>query len=234
MSFLPENYKVPTSSNYLKLTEGEHTFRVLSSAIVGWEYFTKENKPVRSQDPFEELPDDIKDGGKVNPFWAFIIWNYDESKIQIMEITQKTIMFPIKSLVDNPKWGNPQEYDITITRKGTGMLDTEYSVMPNPHSNVDENILTQLERTKIDLTALYRGDDPFQNEAQNSPVSEDNTETRQSTTSTPNTPSVPDFGSTSTPQTTQEDLEAINKATDAEESPRQQMEAGMAKAKEGK
>lgn len=160
-TFLPSDYKVPTSSNYMKLTEGEHNFRILSSAIVGFEYFTSENKPVRSKEAYDELPSDIKDGGRVNPFWAFVIWNYEENKIQIMEVTQKTIMLPLKALVDNKKWGDPKGYDITITRKGTGMLDTEYSVMPNPHSEVSQEIKDEFEKRPVNLNALYTGDDPF-------------------------------------------------------------------------
>jgi hypothetical protein len=159
--FLPTGYKVPTTSNYLKLTEGEHTFRVLSSAIVGYEYFNTENKPVRSKEPFEEVPSDIKEGGRINPFWAFFIWNYDAKRIQVLELTQKTLMMPIQALVKNAKWGNPQGYDITITRKGTGMQDTEYAVMPNPVTPLDPTVAETFKKSKIDLELLYVGGDPF-------------------------------------------------------------------------
>lgn len=163
-TFLPTDYKVPTSSNYLKLSEGEHTFRVLSSAIVGYEYFNTENKPVRSREAFEEVPQDLKEGGRINPFWAFVIYNYDEKRIQILEITQKTIMLPMKALVDNKKWGNPKLYDITITRKGTGMQDTEYAVMPNPHTEIAPDIASAFMAKKVNLDALFTGQDPFSND----------------------------------------------------------------------
>ena len=36
-NFLPENYKDPViPGNYMRLEEGDNTFRVLSSAITGW------------------------------------------------------------------------------------------------------------------------------------------------------------------------------------------------------
>lgn len=162
--FLPAEYRVPTSSNYLKLTEGEHTFRVMTSAIVGYEYFSTDNKPVRSKEAFEDVPEDIKQGGRINPFWAFVIYNYDEKRIQILEITQKSIMLPIKALVDNKKWGDPKKYDITITRKGTGMQDTEYAVMPNPHSEISEEAVNSFMKKKIDLEKLYSNEDPFKTE----------------------------------------------------------------------
>ena len=91
-TFFPqEDYKMPETSNYLKLTEGEHTFRIISSAIVGWEYFTTEKKPVRSKTPFEDTPG-IKYGDQPKHFWAFLIWNRDAKKIQIMQITNFTVV----------------------------------------------------------------------------------------------------------------------------------------------
>lgn len=159
--FPSSDYRIPETSNYMKLTEGEHTFRALSSAIVGYEYFTNDNKPIRSKEPFDETPNDIKKGGRVNHFWAFVVWNYEAKRLQILEITQKTIQSAIQALVKNPKWGNPKAYDITITRKGTGQMDTEYSVMPNPHSEIAPEVTEKYKNAKVDLNALFEGLDPF-------------------------------------------------------------------------
>lgn len=166
MSFLPNKYKVPVSGgNYYKLADGENTFRILSSAIIGWEYWTTNNKPVRSRTKFEEQPADIrieKNGNvsKVKHFWSFIVWDYQDKAIKIMEITQQTIQTAIKALVDNKKWGDPKGYDISITKKGDG-LDTEYTTMPNPHSIVEDTIKDAFMQKTINLEALYDGGDPF-------------------------------------------------------------------------
>lgn len=159
--FLKADYKVPQQSNYLRLTEGDHTFRVMSSAIVGYQYFNQDNKPVRSREPFDDVPQDIKKDGRINHFWAFVVWNADDERLQIFEITQKTIMAQIKALIDNKKWGNPKTFDITITRTGAGIQDTKYSVMPNPHSEVSEVAKKQYENSTINLEALFDGTDPF-------------------------------------------------------------------------
>lgn len=160
--FFPEaDYKIPETSNYMKFNrEGEFTFRILSSAIVGYEYFKPDNSVVRSRTPFEDTPG-IKSDGKVNHFWAFVVYNYEAKRIQVMELTQKTIMTPLKALIDNPKWGNPKNYDITVTRKGMSMNDTEYAIMPNPHSVVEPDIVNKYESMIVDLNALYSGGDPF-------------------------------------------------------------------------
>ena len=165
--FLPDNYVSPTQGNYMKLRQGENTFRVLSSAIIGWEYWTQDNKPVRSKTLFKSTPVDIRRDNNGNPqkikhFWAFIVWNYALNSIQIMEITQSTIQSNIKTLIDNKKWGFPQGYDITIVRDGEG-LDTSYSVVPSPHSEVEQSILDEYNSGKnINLEALYDGNSPFE------------------------------------------------------------------------
>ncbi len=164
-TFLPEDYKLPDSSGYMKFHDGENTFRILSSAIIGYEYWTGNNKPVRSRKPFGGIPVDIrfeKDGlpSKIKHFWAFAVYNYDTKAIQILEITQSTIQGGIKAIVDNSKWGHPSGYDITITKKGEG-FDTEYHVMPSPHSQVDENIMAALKAKPINLEAIFTGENPF-------------------------------------------------------------------------
>ena len=162
--FEDENYKLPETSNYMRFREGDNIFRVLSSAITGWEYWNIDKKPVRRKETWNTVPDDIqteKDGSvKITHFWAFVVYNYEAKKIQILELTQKGIMKYIQGLTKNSKWGNPKGYDITVNRTGSG-LDTEYTCTANPHSTLDESIIKQYESITIDLEALYDGEDPF-------------------------------------------------------------------------
>lgn len=93
-------------------------------------------------------------------FWAFVVGNYREAKLQILELTQASIQGPIEDLVVTPEWGNPTEYDITISKKGQ-KLDTEYSVPPSPHKPVAEDVAALFKATHVDLPALFDGKDPF-------------------------------------------------------------------------
>lgn len=162
MTFLPQNYKIPASpSSYMKFDQGNNSFRILGSAIVGWEYFNTDNKPIRSKEPFEDTPSDIKKDGKVKAFWAFPVYNYQTKTVQILELTQKSIMTAIKALVDNPKWGDPKKYDISVTKSGEG-LDTEYAVMGEPPiAEPTKEIKDAFAKKNINLDALFTGDDPF-------------------------------------------------------------------------
>ena len=174
MDFLPKNYKEPDTSNYMRLKQGDNRFRVLSSAITGMELWkTTENgrKPVRfhmdEKIPIKDLEED-KEGNLVMPktFWAFVVWNYQSEKIQILELTQTTIRKKILALTKNKAWGNPREYDITITREGDG-FDTNYTVMPNPKKEFDKGIIKLAKDMNINLNALYDGEDPFKNNKTN-------------------------------------------------------------------
>lgn len=160
-SFFPqENYEVPVTSNYMKFANGDNPFRVLSSAITGYEYFTKDNKPVRSKEEFTSTPD-MKAGGAVKHFWAFVVYNYNAKRIQILELTQKSVMLPISSYIKNPNWGHPTQYDFIVNKVGTNMNDTEYTITVNPKKEIDASILEQYKNMNIDLSLLYEGQDPF-------------------------------------------------------------------------
>jgi hypothetical protein len=150
------------TGNYFKFEEGENNFRVLSDAITGFEYWTKDNKPIRSKNWPDSTPN-IKPDQLVKHFWALVVWNCDEEKVQILEIAQKGIMNAITALINNKKWGDPKLYDLTVNRTGEG-LDTEYTVTPNPKSDLPKKALDLYNASKIDLNALYEGKDPFMSE----------------------------------------------------------------------
>jgi hypothetical protein len=165
-NFLPEGYdKIPSSGRYMKMQDGENTFRVLSPAVVGWEYWNTQNKPVRSRTRLDETPHDIRidsDGkqSKVKHFWAFAVWNYDEARIQVLQIVQVQIQTAMKALVDSKHWGDPKNYDISVSRSGTG-FETEYVVQGIPPKPLDAKIAKEYAKLKINLDALFTNEDPF-------------------------------------------------------------------------
>ena len=147
----------------------------MGSAIIGFEYWTKDNKPVRSREPFKETPNIKmgKDGRKqIKHFWAFPVWNYKAGQIQILELTQATIQRGIKALVDSQEWGDPKNYDISINRVGED-LSTEYSVFPSPHKDTPQEALEAYAKIPLDLTRLYEGKDPFMSDATSQEIDPD-------------------------------------------------------------
>ena len=181
-TFLPSDYSVPASGgNYLtlsKLPEGDKNIRILSSAVIGYEYWTTENKPVRSITPFTATPGaKLNDKGKVDikHFWAFVVLDVDEfdakkkddkteSFIKVLEVTQKSIQNAIMSFVNNSKWGNPTGYDLTINKTGQQIL-TRYTVVPSPHSDVDKEVEKAYKEMNIKLENLFDDESPFEGSA---------------------------------------------------------------------
>jgi hypothetical protein len=159
-TFLPQGYEKPASnSNYFKLEEGNNKFRILSSAIVGWLDWD-DKKPVRTKERPEHLFDATK---PAKHFWAFIVWDYKDGRIKIMEITQATIQDAILTLHNDAGWGNPVNYDINIVRKGKDK-ETKYNVLPTPPKQISEEINKLYQETNINLNALFVGGDPFSGE----------------------------------------------------------------------
>lgn len=167
MTFLPDGYSVPKQpSNYFKFEEGENKFRILSKAIVGYEYWNTEKKPVRLKEMPTEMPVDIRrdDKGvaeKIKHFWAFKVWNYQEKLVQICEISQSSIQGEIEGLAQSQEWGDPKGYDIVVTRKGKG-IDTEYTVRSNPHTPISDEVKQADSAKNVNLEALFDGNDPFE------------------------------------------------------------------------
>lgn len=163
--FLPKGFKIPKESGrYAKIKQGANKFRILSAPILGSEAWTSDNKPRRVR-MGEKMPlTNLKPDTKIKHFWAMPVYNYTEKKIQILEITQSGIQETIQEYANNEDWGSPLEYDITITRKGEKLVDTEYTVTVSPKKELHVMIQGMWNETKkkgFDLNKMFTNDDPF-------------------------------------------------------------------------
>lgn len=169
--FLPEDYNVPSGEgNYMKLEQDENKFRILQNPILGYELWINK-KPKRytmdeqiSIEDVENSDIDERTGEPRLPkhFWAMVVYNYNAKRIQILELTQKTILRTIKGLSRSKDWGSPLNYDISVVRDGKG-LETNYEVIPSPPKEIDKEVkeVWSKLKDKIDINKLFTGDDPF-------------------------------------------------------------------------
>ena len=166
MTFLPTDYKPPAASggNYTKFAQGKTTLRIIGdsskgTAIFGWLGWTEEGDkrmPVRSVDK----PASGTFAEKPKHFWAFLVLN--EGDVQICEIVQRGIQDALREFIDDPDWGDLKHYDVCIQRDGKG-LDTTYTVIPKPKAELSESDIAVIREKlpKINMAALYEGEDPF-------------------------------------------------------------------------
>lgn len=167
MSFLDDEYDVPSSGGqYFRPAMGDNRIRIMSDALTGYEYWNTDNKPIRSHEEpaIDEMinPKRNKDG-VIQPakhFWAMVIWDYKDNQVKVWEATQATIQKKILTLFRTEEWGNPQQYDLTITRSGEG-LDTEYEVVAMPKKDILTSQADAFAQANVNLEALITGDNPF-------------------------------------------------------------------------
>lgn len=176
MDFLDPNYKVPEKpSAYMKFKQGENRFRILSSAIVGYEGWTQAQggKPIRKRQG-EAFAISEVDPDTIKHFWAFFVWNFEAKKVQVLELTQTSVMKPIASLTKNKAWGDPTKYTLVVEKSGE-KLETEYVVNPEPPCPLDEDGVKAWNeiKGKVNLEALYDSGDPFGDEKKSDEINVD-------------------------------------------------------------
>lgn len=177
MSFLPEGYELPKSNSgnghYLKLQQGDNKIRILSNPIVGYVYWSKEDKPIRLGNAPDFTPFDLRTTltkwGKpesVKHFWALHVYDFVANRVAILEITQSVIQEGIIKLLQDDDWGDPRNYNIKISKTGQG-TDTKYAVIPTLPSPMSPDVSAAIASTPVNLNALFCGSDPFSNDWEN-------------------------------------------------------------------
>lgn len=160
MTFLPTDYKQPaTGGNYIKFKNGTTKIRIMSEAITGWIDW-KDNKPVRTKDKQSPLNpwDQTK---QPKHFRAFVVWDYEDKRFKICEITQKWLQTGIMNLFKDEDFWDPKWYDLKITKEGEKM-ETKYSILPWPIAPISEEIQARYDHGSIKLEALFTNWDPFE------------------------------------------------------------------------
>lgn len=163
---IPKGTEIPKSSGqFAKFQDGKNRFRFLSDFVVGWEGW-KDKKPFRHEGQVCRITSDqvdLNQNGRpnINYFWAAAVWNYNEKRVQVLEITQKTIMEVLKNLEESTDWGDLKTYDVEITRTKTGDK-TNYTTVGIPHKVLPTEVVKEYEESKIDLRKLFSGEYPME------------------------------------------------------------------------
>lgn len=165
---IPKDTQIPSSAGqFAKLEEGTNRYRFLSDVVTGWEGW-KDRKPFRHEGQECKIkPEqvDLNQNGlpNINYFWSVVVWGYKEKKIQILSLTQKTIMSALYAMEENADWGDLKGYDIEInkTKKGD---KTSYTVLGIPPKPLAPEIVIALAETKVDLKKIFEGEYPIETE----------------------------------------------------------------------
>jgi hypothetical protein len=164
--------KETSSGKYVnpsKLEESkEHRFRLFGTGVTGFEVWTVDNKPVRyaTKPDDADLPPNVKveestGTPSVRRFLAGLVYDYAAEDFKILQLTQKGLMNGLFKYMQDEDFGDPTDYDIKLTRKGSG-LKTEYSLVAAPPKPVAKTIEAEYAELYCNLEALFEGKDPFE------------------------------------------------------------------------
>lgn len=86
--------------------------------------------------------------------YGWVVWNQEAKAAQILQ-QSATFFKSIAALAQDEEWGDPQGYDIKVSRQGSGFNDTTYTVMPSANREaLDEQTKDAIE--KIDLLGMLK------------------------------------------------------------------------------
>ncbi len=166
--FLPVDYQVPNAvSKFTKIEKDKETrIRILSTPLIGWQYFSNKKSIVKKL-PFskEEIIDaDIdpftKSPSEPQEFWAMKVYNYGTKQMEIFQTTKKAIKIWINTYNTDEDFGKPNLYDLKITKTGE-WKDTKYSIIAVPPKPVSDEVKEAFYNTYIDLSNMLIWEDPF-------------------------------------------------------------------------
>jgi len=179
-NFFEKGHEIPEKRNqFMKLEYGKNRLRFVGNPVSGFIFFGKvvredgseTSKPFRKREADGEFSIEEminrnvrmnKDGEMESQkyFIASLVYNYQKEKLQVLEITQKSILKALKSYIESEEYGHPSGYDLTVEKKGEG-LNTEYTVVVSPPKPLSHEIETALEEVSCDLDKIFDGEYPL-------------------------------------------------------------------------
>jgi len=185
VGFFPQVKAQATGGSYFKVNQigqalpNPSKVRILGAftdgtMIEGYRAFIN-NKPIRRK-TLEEIPlselGTNQFGQQEKPvlFWAFPVFVFDETNVQVCEIHQFGLMRELERLGNNPSWGDPRLFNVSIMKTGAGS-QTAYQLTPTRDSFPQEHAESAgLAADSIDLTKLFEGEDPFLSSSDSAPA----------------------------------------------------------------
>jgi hypothetical protein len=174
-----------TGGGYLALSKlpdgGSVRFAMLSDEPLEfyecWGTCDGASKPFRFD--FEPTPEDVtsemgdfepREGrggpGTIDVKFAIAVpvYNYESGKVQVLQITQKSILKELDSISQMEDYEDLLSWDFSISKKGSG-LTTEYTVRPVPRKKGSQEHIDaawlEAKSEGFDISRLLSGANPF-------------------------------------------------------------------------
>jgi hypothetical protein len=103
---------------------------------------------------------------EIKRFVCGFVWDYQKERISVMIIDQKTLLQDLHGCIVDPDFGDPQEYDVKITRKVENDF-TKYKLVGAPPKALlpaIEEAYEALLTAGADLNVMFDNGNPFEPE----------------------------------------------------------------------
>jgi len=95
---------------------------------------------------------------------AVPVYNYESGKLQVLQITQKSILKELDQISQMEDYENLLQWDFTVSKKGSGLL-TEYTLRPVPRKKGSQEHIDaawlEAKSEGFDISRLLTGTNPF-------------------------------------------------------------------------
>jgi len=95
---------------------------------------------------------------------AVPVYNYESGKLQVLQITQKSILKELDQISQMEDYENLLQWDFTVSKKGSGLL-TEYTLRPVPRKKGSQEHIDaawlEAKSEGFDISRLLTGANPF-------------------------------------------------------------------------
>lgn len=180
INFFDRGHEIPDKrSQFMRFESGKNRIRFIGNPVSGFIFFgkvkrddgTETVKPYRRRESegefsLEEMINHdvrMKKDGEIEGQKYFVmglVYNYQKEKLQVLEVTQKSVLKALKSYVDSEEYGHPSGYDLTVEKSGEG-LNTEYAVVVSPPKPLSPEIENLVSETSCDLQKIFEGEYPL-------------------------------------------------------------------------
>jgi len=95
---------------------------------------------------------------------AVPVYNYETEKVEVMPLTQKTLINELDSISQMEDYAELLDWDFVMGKEGTG-LETKYSLRPAPRKKASQSQIeeawTEARASGFDISRMLTGGSPF-------------------------------------------------------------------------
>ena len=162
---IPKGTKIPSSGGFLKIGEGEISFRMLTDFFIAYQGWKDSKSMVRK--PLADgsasfTPDEVdidtkfNKGPRIDYVWIAKALDLNDGQVKLLTLSQKTIMKAIEAWETNPRGGDIKKYDCSIIGKKDGGKTT-YTFQAFAQGEIEKSWKDNIKKADLSFVDVFEG-----------------------------------------------------------------------------